>query len=78
LLDGRSGAFTAVKPTPERTSKPSAVHPMWWTDDPDPATAEGVHPGARSVSAWREAFLRDFAARMLRCAAPASASQQNK
>ncbi len=69
-LDGQAGKFTAVPPPPERTSRPSAVHPNWWIDDPDPAVAEGVHPGAKSVSRWREEFLRDFATRMLRCQAP--------
>jgi Cellulose-binding Sde182, nucleoside hydrolase-like domain len=65
-LDGRSGRFTAVPAPPSRTAHPSTRHPHWWTDDPDPAAAEGVHAGARSVSRWREAFLRDFAARLQR------------
>ena len=69
-LDGQSGRFTAVPPPIERTSRPSTVHPNWWTDDPDPAAAEGVHPGAKSVNQWRVDFLRDFALRMLRCRTP--------
>lgn len=69
-LDGRRGRFTAEPPPLERTSKPSAVHPNWWTDDPNPAAAEGVHPGAKTVSRWRAQFLGDFASRMLRCKAP--------
>ncbi len=69
-LDGKAGKFTAVPPSPERTGRPSAIHPNWWIDDPDPAAAEGVHPGAKSVSRWREDFLRDFAARLRRGAAP--------
>ncbi|MGE3821030.1 MAG: DUF1593 domain-containing protein [Isosphaeraceae bacterium] len=68
-IDGRRGAFRAVPPPVERTSRPSASHPHWWTDDPDPAAAEGVHPGARSVSQWRVDFLRDFAERASRCEA---------
>ena len=72
-LDGLSGKFTATPPPPERTKRPSSVHPNWWIDDPDPAAAEGVHPGAKSVNRWREAFLKDFAERMRRCQAPASA-----
>jgi len=71
-LDGQSGKFTAVPPPTARTSRPSPSHPNWWTDDPDPAAAEGPHAGAKSVSQWREAFLNDFAARLLRCRQPAS------
>ena len=66
-LDGRSGAFSAVPPPVERTRRSSTVHPSWWIDDPDPATAEGIHPGAKSVNRWREEFLGDFAARLRRC-----------
>jgi hypothetical protein len=69
-LDGWSGQFTAVPPPLERTRRPSAVHPNWWIDDPDPAAAEGIHPGARRVSVWREQFLHDFAERLLRCRSP--------
>jgi hypothetical protein len=71
-LDGQSGKLMAVPPPPERTSRPLAVHPNWWIDDPAPAAAEGIHPGAKSVDHWREEFLGDFATRMLRYRAPAS------
>ena len=74
-LDGWSGAFTAVPPPRERTARPSAGHPHWWTDDPDPGAAEGVHAGARTVSRWRRDFLGDFAARMRRCEVPAPSSE---
>jgi len=70
-MDGQSGKFTAVLPSPERSRRRSAVHFNWWIDDPDPAAAEGIHQGAKSVNQWREEFLRDFAARMLRCHTPA-------
>lgn len=69
-LAGQAGAFTAVKPPIEKTRRLDARHPHWWIDDPAPEAAEGVHAGARHVSRWREEFLRDFAARMLRCQAP--------
>lgn len=67
-LDGRTGEITAEAPPPERARQPSARHPHWWTDDPSAAEAEGIHHGARTVSRWREEFLRDFAARLTRCA----------
>lgn len=65
-VGGLSGAFTAAPPPIERTRRVSTAHPNWWTDDPDPSAAEGIHPGARSVSQWREAYLRDFADRLRR------------
>lgn len=71
-LEGRAGGFTSYWPAPEQAARPSACYPNWWTDDPNPACAEGVHQGARTVSKWRENFLRDFAARMERCKAPAT------
>lgn len=67
-LDGQTGGFTSVLPAPNQPA--SARYPNWWTDDPDPAVAEGAQQGARTVSRWREEFLRDFAARMLRCEVP--------
>ena len=54
---------------------PSALtaldRPNWWTDDPSPALMEGKLIGAKTVNRWRADFLRDFAARLLRCQAPA-------
>jgi hypothetical protein len=65
-MDRQSGSFTAVPPSATRTARPSSRHPHWWTDDPDPRALEGVHAGAKSVSRWREEFLRDFAERLNR------------
>ena len=65
-LQGLKGDFTAVLPPPARTARRSSAHPNWWTDDPDPAAAEGIHRGARTVNQWRVAFLRDFADRLRR------------
>jgi hypothetical protein len=71
-LDAVTGGITAFTPPPEVARHPSAGFPNWWTDDPAPASAEGPHLGAATVSRWREDFLRDFADRMLRTSAPAS------
>ena len=70
-LDGVSGQFTAAMPSTDKTSRPSR-HPRWRRTTRDPAAVEGVHAGAKHVSRWREAFLRDFAARLDRAAHPAS------
>lgn len=70
-LEGRTGEITAVPPALAATFTPDATHPNWWTDDPNPALAEGPHRGARTVNVWREDYLRDFAARLERCRTPA-------
>jgi hypothetical protein len=72
-LHGKTGGITAYVPEPEVARQPTPKHPNWWTDDLEPEVAEGGHSGARTVSQWREEFLRDFAGRMLRCQSPASA-----
>lgn len=69
-LDGRRGEITAFLPESAVALNPSARHPNWWTDDPSPAMAEGIHHGAKSVSQWREDYLRDFAERIARCQSP--------
>jgi hypothetical protein len=71
-LDRKTGGLTALRPVPDAAQRPSARLPYWWTDDPAPEVAEGPHIGARTVSRWREDFLRDFAARMDRCQSPAT------
>jgi hypothetical protein len=73
-LNGSAGKFTAVPPPAARTAVASRTHPNWWIDDPDPAAAEGVHPGARHVSRWRKDFLADFKTRMIRCTIPNSSN----
>lgn len=70
-LNGRTGAFTSHWPIPALASQASSKFPNWWTDNPDPALAEGVHHGAKTISRCRVEFLSDFARRMERCRAPA-------
>jgi hypothetical protein len=70
-INGLTGGFTAYWLPPDVAREPSSRHPNWWTDDPNPAVAERNFAGAKTVSRWREDFLRDFAERMRRCAAPA-------
>jgi hypothetical protein len=70
-LDGLTGSVITTLPTPEVASRPSAAHPHWWSDDPDPEKAIGHLAGARWVSDRRAEFLGDFAARLDRCQAPA-------
>ena len=70
-LDGQTGGFTSYWSTPDLAAKPSPRYPNWWADNLDPAVAERNFAGAKTVSKWREEFLRDFAVRMERCKAPA-------
>ena len=76
-LDRRTGGISVYIPSPSMAQRPASDLPNWWTDDPSPGVAEGSHHGAKTVSRWREDFLRDFAKRMLRCKLPASAKVRN-
>ena len=71
-LNGKTGGITSFVPPPYVAQHPSSQLPNWYTDNPSKDVAEGKHIGAKTVSRWREDFLRDFAARMQRCASPAS------
>ncbi len=77
-LDGKAGAISVYPPSPSKALRAAAGLPNWWTDDPNPAVAEGSHHGAKSVNRWREDFLGDFAQRMLRCQSRASANTETK
>jgi hypothetical protein len=66
-LDGQTGRLTSFLPPMEAAQRPSPRLPNWWTDNPSPDVMEDRHIGARTVSKWREDFLRDFAERMARC-----------
>jgi hypothetical protein len=72
-LNGKTAGITAYTPEPDIALQPSSRFPNWWTDDPARDVAEeahkGVHTvmGAKTVSRWREDYLRDFAERMDRC-----------
>lgn len=71
-LDSLKGGITALPPSPNLAKEPAEKFTNWWTDNPSPELAEGPHHGAKTVSRWREAFLKDFAARMDRCKTPAN------
>jgi hypothetical protein len=66
-LNEKTGSITAYIPPAELANHPSSKYPNWWTDNPNPEFAEGEHIGAKTVSRWREEFLKDFAKRMERC-----------
>ncbi len=66
-LDGKTGGISVVTPRADVALRPSSRLPNWWTDNPAPELADDGHSGAKTVSRWREEFLRDFAERMVRC-----------
>jgi len=43
---------------------PTGHGPHYWHDDPDPKRKDAGKPGAKTVNRWREAYLRDWQARM--------------
>ena len=66
-LEGKTGGLTSFLTPATAAQTPSSRHPNWWSDNPDPELRVGSQQGAKTVSRWREEFLKDFAARMDRC-----------
>lgn len=66
-LDGQVGDFTCVEETGAGRSGAEQVYLNWWSDTLDPACQDQKHKGAKTVSMWREEFLRDFQHRLDRC-----------
>lgn len=71
-VNGETGSFTSVLPSPERSRAASAKFLHWWIDDPDPRWREGNEQGAKTISRWRREFLGDFAQRLQRCSTSAA------
>jgi hypothetical protein len=69
-LDGLRGQLTSVAAPPDAATRPDRRLRHWWTDDPALDVAEGDLQGARTVNAWRRAWLDDFAVRLRRAKAP--------
>jgi len=68
-LDGQTGGFTSVLASGDLKASPE--YPNWWTDDPDPRwRGDDGSFGPKTISRWREEYLRDFANQMLRCKGP--------
>ncbi|WP_284645273.1 nucleoside hydrolase-like domain-containing protein [Paenibacillus silviterrae] len=65
-LNGQTGEFTCIEESAARLGY-DAAYPNWWSDVLDTELQEDSHKGAKTVSMWRETFLRDFQARMDRC-----------
>lgn len=59
---------------PDAAQQPWARTPNERTDDPASEQEECSQHGAKTINRWREEFLRDSAALMLRCEAPARAA----
>lgn len=66
-LNGQSGEFTCVEETTVNRESDCKQYANWWADVLDEECAEQEHKGAKTVSMWREQFLRDFQYRMDRC-----------
>jgi hypothetical protein len=66
-LNGQSGEFTCIEESPARLGYDPLRYPNWWSDKLDSDLEDDTHKGAKTVSMWRELFLRDFQLRMDRC-----------
>jgi len=69
-LNGRAGELTATPTPADAAGTPDQRRPNWWTDNPAPELSDEGHIGAKTVSRWREDYLRDFADRMTRVLEP--------
>lgn len=77
-INGKSGGITSIPAPHDAANHPTSRHPNWWVDNPSPEFADGNHIGVKTVSMWREDYLRDFAMRMDWCTKPNQDSNQNK
>jgi hypothetical protein len=66
-LNNQSGQFTCYEESEEGRQQESGRYPSWWSDLLDKEYSEQEHKGAKTVSRWREQYLRDFEARFDRC-----------
>jgi hypothetical protein len=66
-LNGQTGEFTCVEETEINRKADFKQYDNWWSDVLEEEYAEKEHKGAKTVSMWREKYLRDFQYRIDRC-----------
>ncbi len=63
-LQGQTGEFVSANPWPGHEHPENITLNHWWSDRTEPELYLGEYQGARTVSKWREAYLKDWAERL--------------
>lgn len=63
-LDGQTGRFVSANPWPGDENPDNMPLTNWWSDRTEADLYLGEYQGAKTVSRWREKYLKDWARRL--------------